>query len=108
MKPKKCIRCSDGFVRPPDAFCNACHQYDQAYARELEFHNNPPAKYANMSICGKLLSVIITLFVGFLLLGLISAAVVLIMYGEYLLATGPLIGIYFLGIHSYESIRSKF
>ena len=108
MKPKKCNRCSDGVVRPPDAFCNSCHQYDHEYARELELHNNPPAKYANMSIGGKLLSVIITLFVCFLLLGLISTAVVLIIDGEYWLATGPLIGIFFLGIHSYESIRSKF
>ena len=108
MKPKKCNRCSDGVVRPPDAFCNSCHQYDHEYARELELHNNPPAKYATMSIWGKLFSAIITLFVTWFLLALILVAIVLILDGEYLLTVGPLLGIYFLATHSYESIRTKF
>ena len=108
VKPKKCIQCSDGFVRPPDAFCNSCQKYDQAYARELELHNNPPAKYATMSIWGKLFSTIITLFVTWFLLALILVAIVLILGGEYFLTAGPLLGIYFLATHSYESIRTKF
>jgi len=45
-----CNRCNDGVVRPPDAFCNSCHKY----ARELELHNNLPAKYATMSIWGEI------------------------------------------------------
>ena len=61
-----------------------------------------------MSIWGKLLSVIITLFVAFFLLVLIIGVFELILDGEYLLTTGPLLGIYFLATHSYESIRTKF
>ena len=61
-----------------------------------------------MSIWGKLLSVIITLFVAFFLLVLIIGVFELILDGEYFLATGPLLGIYFLATHSYESIRTKF
>ena len=61
-----------------------------------------------MSIWGKLLSVIITLFVACFLLVLIIVVVDLILDGEYLLTAGPLLGIYFLATHSYESIRTKF
>ena len=108
VKPKKCIQCSDGFVRPPDAFCNSCHKYDQAYARELELHNTPPAKYATMSIWEKLLSAIGTFFVVCILLLLIGLGGVLILADEYRYLPGPVLGIYFLAAHSYVSIRTKF
>jgi len=61
-----------------------------------------------MSIWGKLLSAIVTLFVACFLLTLISVVVFLILDEEYLLATGPVFGIYFLAAHAYESIRTKF
>ena len=61
-----------------------------------------------MSIWGKLLSAIVTLFVACFLLALIITVVVLILDEEYLLATGPVLGIYFLTAHAYESIRTKF
>jgi len=108
VKPKKCILCRDGVVRPPDAFCNSCHQYDQAYARELELHNNPPAKYATMSIWEKLLSAIGTFFVVCILFFLIVLVFVLILAEEYFYLTAPVLGIYFLAAHSYDSIRTKF
>jgi len=61
-----------------------------------------------MSIWGKLLSAIVTLFVACFLLTLISVVVFLILDEEYLFATGPVFGIYFLVAHAYESIRTKF
>ena len=61
-----------------------------------------------MSIWGKLLSAIVTLFVACFLLALIITVVVLILDEEYLLATGPVLGIYFLAAYAYESIRTKF